>query len=439
MSHRTSRDAFLAGYLIRLVVLHFDRLDALLRSKELPAAAAMLQALPAAGPETVSRVLHLDRLLVSLGRKAFAPPRTPEECGKWAQAVETAFRDHEVRAPDGSFRTAQEEAFAWPRRIGATISNLEHGLALWEMVDVLREGSPGHAFLDAQRDALIADLAKPLPPKSGAGTPAAGSAYRVAFDAAHDAAAEVRQVAVAKAGRAAVGAALARARTYARAIERSFVAPGPAAAIAAHREGALDREGLYRALLVHPSWWGGGHEGTKRLAWSTPRRPDDAPLGAGWQWVMGSEKTVDGAILNRGTEGELELDRAGFGELLLRAGETMLETAWLDWSAIPRQTLRLWPHPVIVRADGAPQHLPWTDELGRPFAVVCTDPRALALAMDAAKTKLPDGAKIGALPGAQLFAKLREANAPGIVVNPASADRPRTFSRGYLDLLASGA
>ncbi|HEY8079369.1 MAG TPA: hypothetical protein VIF62_34800 [Labilithrix sp.] len=97
MQRPSDADAFLLGYLPHLVQAHFDSLEAVLvaKSEGLPAlaqaVAAELATLPDRGPEIVSCVWQIERLLFQgLGVVPPSPPTTRDECVSWCKTVDTA-------------------------------------------------------------------------------------------------------------------------------------------------------------------------------------------------------------------------------------------------------------------------------------------------------------------------------------------------------------
>ena len=99
--------------------------------------------------------------------------------------------------------------------------------------------------------------------------------------------------------------------------------------------------------------------------------------------------------------------------------------------------VRLLRHKDRQSLKGRSPYELWRDDLGRPFAAIFTSEGSLRSALELMKRPIPAGSRIGTASGRELAARLLAANAPGLVVDPASAQRPRTFSRGMLDRLAA--
>lgn len=448
---RALRDGFLGGYLPYLVMLHFDTLDLLLGTRELPSVEARLKALPLRGPETVSRILGIESVLASQGVKPPARPSNGKECGAWAQGIDGFLHRLEARTAAGEIRLQRDDAFALPRRAGAIVGDLEHALSLSLLAFELLREQPDHPFLGRQRDALLDGLRAKTRAKGAMTGVDAGSPLARGITHAVWLADEGARFASPETTFEAIAATLRHVRYAARAIDRSYAERGPSDAIGARARGEIDEGALHRALLEHPSWStatqrpieGGTYFVTTSPAtfapWAsaTGRGAAATELGSGWQWALGAPAEVQRVVINPMSTTELAMEGAAWSAFRERALEARIASAWRDWSQVDLGFLRNAPHAAILGPDGGATPVPWSDELGRPFAAMFTSEASLRRALEVGKRVMPEGARIGRATAQQIAARLLTANAPGVVVDPDSLERPRTFGRGMLERLAA--
>lgn len=435
------REVFQLAYLPHVVAAHFNALSLLDQAgrgaspRLSDAISRALSALPKRGPEVVSCVMQVERIMADHGTAPPPAPTLPDESTAWAEQVGNFVREAldprrwDVVTKDRVDATAllADAANLVVYTMAQRIGDVEQTFRLAALTARLLEQEPAHPMLVAQHQRLQADLVRGRERLEGTLRDQASPAVRLG---------RLLPPAIQRV----VDGILARPQTAqaleltlgvvvdaALQVERGAASRPFAEVVADAKVGKITPAALERAVVEHPSMRAALHERTLWLA-----TDGDRPGFEVWRYVDGE---VDWVVVDAAVpESTVHFGREQLSRLRLLADAVALEAAATAWSGVPLDSLVKYPAYRVLARGEPMRNLVWTDHGGRPFvAVFSTDD-----ALDAFLAQKPDLGEVLErrwMPGALLFAALSRLDLGGFVLNPAGPGPSRIFNRGTLGAL----
>jgi hypothetical protein len=435
------RDVFQLAYLPHVVAAHFNTLllldqagrgasprlgDAITRA---------MSALPKRGPEVVSCVMQVERILATHGAASPPPPKLPEECFAWADKISAFVRDAlDPRRWDVVTRDKIDPAlvsadganlvvYTMAQRVG----DAEQTFRLAALTARLLAEEPGHPMLTAQKQRLEADLVRARERLEGTLRDASAPAARLNRLVPLVAARVVEAILAQPTSPQALDLTVNVVGEAAAVLERAVVAQPFPEIVAEARAGRLPMAALERALAEYPSLRAARQGRTLWVATDgdSPAQdvlrfgPDDVEL------LVVDAQTPDSCVHFSGER---------LAELRRLVDGVAVEEAAIRWTGVSLDALVKYPaYRVLLRGDNL-RNLVWTDHASRPFIAVFTTDDALE-AFLARSPEMTEPVERRWMPGSALFAALAQLDLAGFVLNPAGPGPSRVFNRGTLGAL----
>lgn len=435
------RDVFQLAYLPHVIAAHFntllllDQADRGASPRLSEAITRAMSSLPKRGPEVVSCVMQVERIMASNGVTPPPPPKLPEECFSWADKVSGFVRDAlDPRRWDAITRdkidpamlladTANLVVYPLAQRVG----DAEQTFRLLALTARLLAEEPGHAMLTAQKQRLEADLVRARERLEGTQRDISSPLARFNRLVPVAVAQVIDAILAQPTSPQALDLTLNVVSEAAAVLERSVVARPFAEVVTEARAGRLPMTELERALVSCPSLRGAKQDRTLWVA-------TDGDV-VGHQLLRFAEGELDWVIVDAQTPDQcVHFSADRLSRLRYLADAAAVEAAATRWSGVPFDALVKYPaYRVLLRGDNL-RNLVWTDHSGRPFIAVFTTDDALD-AFLAKSPELGEPVERRWMQGQALFPILAKLDLAGFVLNPAGPAGSRVFNRGTLGAL----